>query len=135
MPTPPKKNSQSYAVSFRVNKGEPRGKAVLDLLEKYHAEGKTVGEVFQEALLAYGHVELPKRTTMDKIAAQLEELQDMIVQSQDYLAQIIQDSLDGLNLGDYQNSNGESLDVEVGERITKKVHEKMMGGLQGKTFD
>lgn len=107
----------------------------MDLLDQYQAEGKTVGEAFQEALLAYGHVELPKRTTMDKIAAQLEELQEMIVQSQDYLAQIIQDSLDGLNLGDYQNSNGESLDIEVGERITKKVHEKMMGGLQGKKFD
>lgn len=135
MPTPPKKDSKSYVVSFRINEGDPVGKAVLDLLKKYEQDGKKPGQVFQEALIEFGHVQLPKRTTIDKIARQLEELQDMIAEGQESLEQIIRESLEGLNLADYQNSNGESLDVEVGERITKKVHDKMMGGLQGKRFD
>jgi hypothetical protein len=135
MPTPPKKQSKSHVVSFRINEGTPRGEAVLKLLSEYKADGREPGEVFQEALIQFGHVELPKRTTMDKIARQLEQIQDMIAEGQEYMEQLIRESLDGLNLGDYQNSNGESLEAEVGDRITKRVHEKILGGLQGKKYD
>lgn len=136
MPTAPKgPKSQSWNVQFRVNAGDPVGREVLALLAHYNQMGYPDGHVFQEALLELGKRELPERTSLDKIAKRINDIETLISESHELIYDLVSQAMQGIDLNNFTDGRGRTLHDAVGERMSQQARGNLAGNVQGMDFD
>ena len=137
MPNPPKADSKSksWLVQFRLNENNPTAKAVLDILCNFNDRGYSDADVIVESLLEFHNQDFPKRTSLDNLAARIEEMNDAITDNQGQLYDMIVAMVQRGDLADFTNDDGQTAEEFIGERVSDQAKNSMLSGLQGKEFD
>lgn len=128
-----KGKSTSHNIQFRWNEKDELGRAALIELEAYPKDKRS--QAMAEAILAYHGKKLPNRAKTADILQKLERLESQIERSQQELASILLNALQGIDLSAYVRPDGKTLEQDLGAVIPSEVYEQMFSGVQGKTFE
>lgn len=128
-----KSKSTSHNIQFRWNEKDELGRAALVELESYPKDKRS--QAMAEALIAFRGKKLPTRAKTADILQKLERLEATIERSQQELATMLFNALQGLDLSAYARPDGQTLEQELGSIIPTEVYEQMFSGVQGKTFE
>lgn len=127
--------STSWVVQFRVNERDEAGRMVLEILFQNEAEGRKDGDLCIPAIIAFKGKEVPEFNRLDQVALRLAEIEDLITESHNTIMEGLQQALEGVDISQFTNASGRTLEEEVGERVSSDVRKRFMGGGGSKSFD
>ena len=139
MPTKPAKGN-SWRVQFRLNPDmSEEDRQLLEVLNGLSEQKHSDRDICVTALWNYyiENGQEPVSTDMRNlrdIRLQLKALRDELDQKIGQAIQAIHD-IPGINLGDFRNARGQTLDDAVGERVGYDVLNNILSGVSGEQFD
>lgn len=125
--------STSHNIQFRWNERDEWARAALEEISQYPKAQR--GQVMAEALLAFRGRKVPIRAKTAEILLKLERLESRIERSQQELAELLVNALQGLDLSQYARPGGQTLEDDLGAVIPQDVYNQMFKGVQGKSFE
>lgn len=130
-----KEKSTSWVVQFRVNERDEAGRMVLDILFENEEQGHKDGDLCIAAILAFKGKEVPEFNRLDQVSLRLAEIEDLITDSHNAIMEGLQQALEGVDISQFTNTSGRTLEEEVGERVSSDVRKRFMAGGGSKSFD
>ena len=131
MPSRPSKQSKSWMVTFRVNAGTERGKAVLDILERERRKNPelTDGDIFTTALLKTQGYGSERQDDTQEILMRLQRIMGFLTGD---LSRILSDSLSGIEMR--RPGSDDDTDAIIAE-VSRSVYDRVQEGVQVYEFD